>query len=276
MDTIQDAYIKAYQNIDKLQDPEKFIPWMKSIARHKALDYKKLNKKDLFREAKDEEGNVSSEEEFLEDMEPAHLPELALEQSEVHSNLQMLLDTLSDEQRICMLMFYYEGMSVKEIAAELQVSENTIKSRLNYGRRGIKNKVEEMEKKGIKLFGLAPLPFFIALLLQDSINVQAAELMQAQVLAGVQQNINQASTGNTTQTGENNADAEDVTQAGTSNPSTGSTTQIGGNIMKKAGLSHGAKIAVGITSALVIGGGAIFAGVHILGNNQEPVAEENA
>ena len=55
LDAIQDGYIKAYQNIDKLQDPEKFIPWMKSIARHKALDYKKLNKKDLFREAKDEE-----------------------------------------------------------------------------------------------------------------------------------------------------------------------------------------------------------------------------
>lgn len=72
------------------------------------------------------------------------------------------------------MMYYINGMSVKEIADMADVSENTIKSRLNYGRKKIEQKVLELEKRGTKLYGIAPVPFFLYLLLKDADSVNGS------------------------------------------------------------------------------------------------------
>ena len=80
-------------------------------------------------------------------------------------------------------MYYYEEMSVKEIAASMNATENAVKSRLLYGRRKIEKKVRELEKNGTKLYGLAPIPFLLWLLRGQK--AYAAELPDA----GIRQNI---------------------------------------------------------------------------------------
>ena len=57
-----------------------------------------------------------------------------------------------------------EMKNIREIAATLGCSENTVKSRLNYGRQNLKKKAEELQKKGYKLYSVAPLPLFLYLL----------------------------------------------------------------------------------------------------------------
>lgn len=69
-----------------------------------------------------------------------------------------MIDTLSAEQRMCVLMFHFENMSISEIAQTMNCSENTVKSRLNYGRKNLKVKVEELQKKGYRLYSVAPIP----------------------------------------------------------------------------------------------------------------------
>ena len=61
-------------------------------------------------------------------------------------------------------MYYLEEQSVRNIAEALECSENTVKSRLNYGRKNLKYKAEEMNKKGYKLYSIAPLPLLLYLL----------------------------------------------------------------------------------------------------------------
>ena len=87
-----------------------------------------------------------------------------MDQKETSRLVREILDTLPEDQRIVVGMYYYDQLSVSEIAEELECSENTVKSRLNYGRKKIQGKVLELEKKGTKLYNLAPLPFFIWLL----------------------------------------------------------------------------------------------------------------
>lgn len=82
----------------------------------------------------DEEGN----EPDFEDEVPDHMPEAVIDRNETAHLIDEILDTLSDEQRLVVGMFYYQNISVAEIAEELGVSENTVKSRLNYGRRKIR------------------------------------------------------------------------------------------------------------------------------------------
>ena len=61
-------------------------------------------------------------------------------------------------------MFHIEGISISEIARTMDCSENTVKSRLNYGRKNLRMKAEDLQKKGYKLYSVAPLPLFLMLL----------------------------------------------------------------------------------------------------------------
>lgn len=188
VDVLQDAYIKAFQSLEQLQDAEKFAGWFSRIVATKALDELKKKKIVLFSQMQTEEEDISMEE-ILEDDRIDTQPELALDKEETSRLVQEMIDSLSDEQRFCIMMFYVEEMSVKEIAETLGVSENTVKSRLNYGRKNIKAQVLELEKRGTKLYAMAPLPFFLYLLLQDSMSAQAAPiplstLLEAQAASG--------------------------------------------------------------------------------------------
>lgn len=79
-----------------------------------------------------------------------------------------MIDDLPEDQKLCLLLYYRDELSVSQIAQALQVSEGTVKSRLNYGRRKVKAKVEKLEKQGTKLYGLAPMPLLALLLRQEA------------------------------------------------------------------------------------------------------------
>ena len=80
--------------------------------------------------------------------------EVVIDRKETTRLIGEILGTLSPEQRVVTELFYYENLSVKEIAEELGVSENTVKSRLKYARNKIEAGVKELEKKGTKLYSL--------------------------------------------------------------------------------------------------------------------------
>ena len=75
-------------------------------------------------------------------------------------------------------MFYYKDMSVKQIAAIQEVSEDTVKSRLNYSRKKVAAAVEDYQKKsGIKLYSIALVPLCFYMYCKfGGVNALAAEL----------------------------------------------------------------------------------------------------
>lgn len=165
-DITQDAFVKVFNKIDTLDDHEKFISWACQITANTALNELKKNNPILFSETETEEGGDISDT-FYDDRVSSN-PELSLDKQETSRLVQEMMNDLSDEQRICITMFYADELSVKEIAQALNVSENTVKSRLNYGRKNIKEKVLELEKKGTKLYGLLPFTFFLYLFKTDA------------------------------------------------------------------------------------------------------------
>ena len=56
LDIVQDSFIKGFQNLNKLSEPEKFQPWMKTLAANQARDYLRKKRPALFSERVDEEG----------------------------------------------------------------------------------------------------------------------------------------------------------------------------------------------------------------------------
>ena len=145
-DVVQDAYIRAFEKLDTLENPESFAAWLGIIVANTAKNALQKQNPMLFADiAKD-----SEEEEFeyqIEDESVQNQPEIAYSQKETQELVHELIDSLSEEQRMCILMFHIEGQSISEIAKTLGCSENTVKSRLNYGRKNIKGKAEELQKK---------------------------------------------------------------------------------------------------------------------------------
>lgn len=174
-DVLQDSYVKAFKNLGQLQDADKFVSWFAKIVAGTALDALKKRKVILFSQMEDDEGD-SGIEDLIEDERIDKQPELFYDKAETSRLVREMIDTLSDEQRMCIMMFYAEEMSVKEIAETLGISENTVKSRLNYGRKNIKEKVLDLEQKGTKLYAIPPFTFFLYLLLADTQNARAAEV----------------------------------------------------------------------------------------------------
>lgn len=107
----------------------------------------------LFSEADGEGGKSIAE---LQDERLEHIPEIVVDQAETKELTDQILGELDEKQRMVVGMFYYEQMSVNEIAEALNCSVNTVKSRLNYARKKIGKEIAELEKKGVILRTAAP------------------------------------------------------------------------------------------------------------------------
>ena len=83
--------------------------------------------------------------------------------------LQIIEDTLSFNQYQVVLMFYFNELSIAEIAQALEISEGTVKSRLNSSRAKMKTAIEDYEKKsGDKLHGVVVVPFFTTIFKEEA------------------------------------------------------------------------------------------------------------
>lgn len=162
-DIIQDTYLKAFAHLDSFSGEYKFLPWVKQIAANTARDHLKKKRPTLFTDL----GNPSDAfgfEDMIEDDQTMHMPEVVIDRQETARLLREIIDELPEDQRAAIGMYYYEELSVKQISETFGVSESAIKSRLMYGRKKIESKVRELEKKGTKLYSIAPFAFFLLLL----------------------------------------------------------------------------------------------------------------
>ena len=161
-DILQDAYVKAFSSLDKLEDPEKFQGWLDTIVINRCKDFLKKKKPTLFSDIASENSNDGSTLEFEDSQENDRMefkPEETVDYGETKRLIAEMLDRMPEDQKMCLLMYYYEEMSVRQIAEAMDCSEGTIKSRLNYARKNLKGQVLELEKKGTKLYCMPLLPF---------------------------------------------------------------------------------------------------------------------
>ena len=94
-------------------------------------------------------------------------PEARIEYAEREQILDEILDDIGEGQRICIQMYYNDGLKIKEIAQILNISEGTVKSRIHNGLKKLNTKVDEMQKRGLYTFRMLPLGFLLWLLSRD-------------------------------------------------------------------------------------------------------------
>ena len=180
LDVQQDTFVYAYQHLDQLSDPEKLRPWLRSIAMNRAKSVLRRNTPVLFTELENDEGEGLPEQ---ADLSLDASPELSLERKETAELVNEILGELSDGQRAAIAMYYYEQMTASEIADALGVATGTVKSQLARGKKKIEDAVHALEKQGVKLYGLSPVGFLVALMKKQAPTAQAGQAVLAKTLA---------------------------------------------------------------------------------------------
>lgn len=261
-DILQDAYIKAFAKLDTLEKPETFPAWLGVIVGNLAKN--KLQKKNplLFSDVAVNDEDEPFEYE-IEDEKPDYQPELSYSKQETQQLVHEMISALSEEQRVCILMYEIEGIPIKEIAAALDCSENTVKSRLNYGRKNLKKKAEELQKKGYKLYGWSAFPLFLLLLRSEESALSADGVLEAAQRQAAGQILSHAGTkeafGNKAA-----ATSQKVLESG-KNAATG--------IAKKGFLHTVAGKVTVVMVGLAVAGGAAGTAYYISTQTEEPISK---
>lgn len=172
VDLMQETYITAFQKLNMLEEPDKFPAWVKRIAINKCKNFLVQKRSWL---------PLEEETEFVDEIEENNtdfLPESYITmQSKRKIILQIMQEVLSDIQYRTVILYYYDELSLTEIAELMECSEGTVKSRLYSSREKIKEGVLKYEKKHEdKLYSVATLPFLASLLQMEAKEMQMPEV----------------------------------------------------------------------------------------------------
>ena len=138
---VQEASVQAYLSLDHLRDTSRFKSWFYGITLNVCRSYQrgqKLHQVSL--EA------LMEEQSFIEigflnsEVDPQ---EIVVEQ-ELHSLMLQAITLLSPKNRSVILLFYYEQLSLREIATTLGISVVAVKSRLKQARKALRERLLQM------------------------------------------------------------------------------------------------------------------------------------
>lgn len=268
-DLTQIVFVEAYRSIHTLQASEALYSWLDGITYNQGMKIYRKQKDVLLTE--EAEGMFD----VIESNDISSMPELTADQKATAEIIKGIIEELPELQRSAVVAYYYDGLKVEQIAEMMECSVNTIKSRLNYARKYIKERVEEKEKKeGYRLhvFGL-PVFWYAIKTMADGTTLtdRAAQGIYNGACSDVGLQATAISAGGSAAAGT----AGGATTAGTA----GGAATVAGEATKAAGL--GAKFASLSTAAkgLIIAGtisvaGLGTAGVISIANHNEPEAVE--
>lgn len=174
-DIVQDAYIKAFTSLESLTNEDKFESWFNCIVANKCRDLLKKKKPELFSKFETDDSDIAFED-TLENKDMSLLPESVTENEALRKLIMDCIEKLPDEQRVCVVMFYYDELSVKEIAQALRIPEGTVKSRLSKARKTLKKDFENIEERDqIKLHSIPYIPLLHWAFQDSSQSVRASK-----------------------------------------------------------------------------------------------------
>lgn len=143
-DICQTTFIRVFNQLKRLREPDKFSPWIYRIALNLCRDeYKRKKNRPLYYlgDVHSDDGTFNSVKQMAD--KTTKNPEELYQNQQTGSILKQALMQLPEEQRVVIIMKQYQELKFIEIADILKESVNTIKSRLYYGLRTLRKILEE-------------------------------------------------------------------------------------------------------------------------------------
>lgn len=145
-DILQDIFILIYRKLPILRQPEFFRAWIYKIATRETFHV--IKKRNLYNQMAVDCDDVDS---YALSEGDDSLDEQIL------NKLHLLIESLSPASRSVISLHYLGQMTINEVSMELNISVNTVKSRLSYGLKILKKKIESdklmMDEGGLNDIG---------------------------------------------------------------------------------------------------------------------------
>lgn len=134
-DRAQETFLQAFLSLEHLQNPEQFRAWLYGITLNCCKNY--------FRKQQD----------FIQLEEDTLSPDKPDESIEIRSSLETALAQLSPANQEAIILYYYEGFSLNEVAEILQISPTAVKGRLHKSRQMLKGQLASLFPSRIRIKG---------------------------------------------------------------------------------------------------------------------------
>lgn len=138
-DAVQEALIKAWRDLPGLRDPDRFEAWMRQLLVRSCIDELRRGRR------------MSLDVELLE----LHHPTSADTSATVADRdaLERGFRRLDPEQRALIVLHYYQGLPLEDLAATLRLPLGTVKSRLSRARTALRAAVEADTRSAVLMEG---------------------------------------------------------------------------------------------------------------------------
>ncbi len=231
-DVLQNTYIKAYQKLPELKNPESFESWIKTIVENECKNYIKKEKRIrapiiFFKNKTDE---------YSEEWNQP-VPQEYMERAELRKSVSDIIDSLSPEVRTCIILFHYEDKSLNEISEMLDIPLGTVKSRLHNGRKQIEKEFNKLKKKDPSLYGIGAIPVILSLLSYQAENIAVPAAISKGIVSSVSVGTSTASAG--------------VAMAGTTTASTAAASGVSTAVATSVAVKV---VAVAVAGSVAVGG----------------------
>ena len=121
-DISQQTLLKGLSRIKQVHDYEQFGPWICQIAKNSCIDFLRRKKRKYY-----------SLEELAESSE---------NKTKEYPELQKALSKLPEESRTVLMLYYFDGRSVKSVAEALMISQAAAQTRLSRARKKLRKLLE--------------------------------------------------------------------------------------------------------------------------------------
>ena len=149
----QDTFIQAFKSLPTLKDPNRFLAWLHVIAKRQCIEW--LRRKPIAMQSLEAMPKTELERAFYTQY---------LEEDQAHTStdglrdvVERLLQKLPAGERTVMVLHYFSGLTCEEVSARLDVSLNTVKSRLYRARKRLEQEESMLRgKSGLNLLKNEP------------------------------------------------------------------------------------------------------------------------
>lgn len=137
-DVVQEAMLRAWTDLPKLRQADRFGPWLRGIVRHMALRaLREIGRVQLLAEQLSKACATAP---------PGPPPDITTQCREQRQILQQALNRLGDANREAIWLHYVEDMSYVRIACMLGISETAVQGRLQRGRTELREELAVLDK----------------------------------------------------------------------------------------------------------------------------------
>ena len=140
-DTAQQAFLKAYRNLDRFRQESKFSTWLIQIAINDARMKLRKDRRHLYKAI--DAGQKTNEGDYIptDFADWREIPSEAVEQSELREALNKALNSLSEKYRTVLILRDVQQMSIAETAKALGISEENVKTRTSRARLQMRDRL---------------------------------------------------------------------------------------------------------------------------------------